>query len=280
VTDFKSHLSMPMEAREAPQAQNGVPVVQHELDVSIVMPCLNEEEAITGCVEEALAAIESLGITGEVLVVDNDSSDRSARLAVAAGARVVTEADRGYGNAYRRGFLEARGRVLVMGDADGTYDFSALRSFFEPLLSDTDMVVGTRLRGSIDRGAMPWLHRYVGNPFLTATMNLLGMQGISDVYCGMRSLKRDVASLMSLTTSGMEFALEMLIEAKRMDVRISEIPIRYRQRQGGRPKLRTWRDGWKSFRFIVSESLQSESDEAHHLPSLGHAQAAPSESGP
>jgi glycosyltransferase involved in cell wall biosynthesis len=281
VTDIGSHPEPRMQARQAPQAQNGhtVPADGFEFDISIVMPCLNEEAAVGACVEKALQSIAESGMTGEVLVVDNDSTDASAELASAAGARIVREPVRGYGRAYLAGLAESRGRFIVLGDSDGTYDFAAVASFVEPLTNGTDFVMGSRLRGSIDRGAMPWLHRYLGNPLLTKTVNVLFSNEISDVYCGMRSIKREALSRLRLSATGMEFALEMLISAERNGMRIKEVPIRYRRRVGGTPKLRTWRDGWRSLRFIVSESRGGQNPPApvSVLPSVT---PAPSESSP
>lgn len=254
MTDLGTHPEPRMEARQAPQAHNSGGLTGPAVDVSIVMPCLNEEASVSHCVEAAFIALGDLGLNGEVVVVDNDSSDRSAHLASLAGARVVHEPIRGYGQAYLRGLSEARGRYLVLGDSDGTYDFAALSSFVTPLLNGTDMVVGSRLRGVIDKGAMPWLHRYVGNPALTRAMSVLFSTGLSDVYCGMRSVKRDALERMLLTATGMEFALEMIVKARRHGVQMREVPIHYRRRMGGTPKLRTWRDGWRSLRYMVTES--------------------------
>jgi glycosyltransferase involved in cell wall biosynthesis len=246
-----------LEAHLAPEYKGVIKAELSDVDVSVVMPCLNEEASVSLCVEKALASLASLKMTGEVIVVDNASSDESAALAREAGARVIPEPTRGYGNAYLRGLEEARGNIIVLGDSDGTYDFAAIRAFVEPLLNGSDMVMGTRLRGTIDRGAMPWLHRYVGNPALTKIMNLLFGSDITDVYCGMRSLKREALSHMTLRSPGMEFALEMLVQAHMIGARIHEIPIRYGARVGGNPKLRTWRDGLRSLRFIVRESRQA-----------------------
>ena len=279
MTDIGTHPEPRMQARQAPQMQNGhpAPAPDFGVDISIVMPCLNEEAAVARCVETALSGIRASGMTGEVLVVDNDSTDGSAKLAAAAGARIVREPVRGYGQAYLAGLAEARGRFIVLGDSDGTYDFATVGSFVEPLTNGTDLVMGSRLRGTIDRGAMPWLHRYLGNPLLTKTVNLLFSNQISDVYCGMRSVKHEALSRMTLSATGMEFALEMIISAERNGMRIKEVPIRYRRRVGGTPKLRTWRDGWRSLRFIVAESRGSHSASIQVMPSVS---SAPSESSP
>ena len=240
------------ESRLAPTHQNGDQRAAHELDVSIVMPCLNEADALRACVEEAMSALAGMGLPGEVVVVDNGSTDGSIAVAVAAGARVVHEAERGYGNACRTGLREARGRFLVLGDADGTYDFTALPRFVTPLFNGAEMVIGNRLNDTMEAGAMPWLHRHVGNPFLTWTMNRLFAGEIGDAHCGLRSIKRDALGRMSLSAPGMEFASEFLVEALRHEVKIDQIAIRYRRRSGGQPKLRTYRDGFRHLRLLVS----------------------------
>lgn len=229
------------------------------IDVSVVMPCLNEEAAITVCVSEALSAFEGLGVTGEVVVVDNGSSDGSVSAAVAAGARVVHEPIRGYGSACRRGLSEARGSILVLGDADGTYDFSAIPEFVTPLLNGADMVMGSRLEGTIDPGAMPWLHRYVGNPLLTTMLNVLYSSSVSDTLCGLRSIKKEHYESLELGSQGMEFAQEFVIEAIRKGVRIHETPITYRHRIGGAPKLRAFRDGLRHV-WLMMAQLGNQSD--------------------
>lgn len=225
------------------------------IQVSVIMPCLNEEAAVAGCVHDARAAIARLGLSGEVVVVDNGSTDDSIRAATDAGARVISEKSLGYGNACRRGLAEAQGDLLVLGDADGTYDFSSLESFVTPLMNGTDLVVGTRLKGNIDPGAMPWLHRYVGNPVLTRALNRFLASSISDAHCGLRSIKRDRYMELPLAATGMEFASEFLITASRFGLRIGETPIVYRKRVGGEPKLRTFRDGWRHLRLMLSYGL-------------------------
>jgi glycosyltransferase involved in cell wall biosynthesis len=262
VTYSESRKSNRMEAREAPQTHNGVPLAGRAIDVSIVMPCLNEEEAIGRCVEEASRALVELGISGEVVVVDNGSSDRSVVMAKAAGARVIHEPDRGYGNACRRGLSEARGRYLVMGDSDGTYDFGALPAFVEPLQNGADMVVGNRLNRGMEKGAMPWLHRYVGNPVLTGIMNVLFRSDIGDAHCGLRSIRKPYLEQLDLVSPGMEFASEFLIEAVQHGARIEQVPIQYRRRSGGQPKLRTFRDGLRHLGLMLVRSRGQGHD--HH----------------
>lgn len=226
-----------------------------EVEVSVLMPCLNEEASVADCVEEARKALADMGAEGEVIVVDNGSTDASAHAADSAGARVVFTGERGYGNAYLQAFREARGQYLVMGDADGTYDFGEISSFVEPLRSDVDMVMGSRIRGEIEPGAMPWIHRYVGTPLFAALIRLFFGARISDVHCGMRSLSRAAYERIHLSSPGMELASELIIEAARVGLRVKEVPIRYRTRSGGETKLRTWADGWRHLRLILSRTV-------------------------
>jgi glycosyltransferase involved in cell wall biosynthesis len=222
-----------------------------EVEVSVVMPCLNEAQAVGRCVEKALAALAAMGVAGEVLVVDNGSSDGSAEVAARAGARVVAERRRGYGAAYLRGFAEARGRFLVMGDADDSYDFAALPGFVEPLRrGEADLVMGTRLKGEILPGAMSWSHRRIGNPILSGMLRLFFKTRISDSHCGMRSFTRDGYERMRLHTTGMEFASEMVVNALRAGLAIREIPITYHPRTG-ESKLSGLRDAWRHVRFML-----------------------------
>ena len=220
--------------------------------VTVVIPCLNEEENITECVTRALTTMRDAGIDGEVVVADNASEDRSAELATAAGARVVAEPRRGYGSAYLAGFNAARGKYLVMADADLTYDFSEIPKFVEHLEGGSELVMGDRM-DNIHPGAMPWLHRYVGNPILTGILNLFFRTGVSDAHCGMRALRRDVLPRLDLRTTGMEFASEMVIRASKEKLRISEFPIEYHPR-GGESKLSSFRDGWRHLRFLLVHS--------------------------
>jgi glycosyltransferase involved in cell wall biosynthesis len=222
------------------------------LRVSVVIPCLNEEENIEACVRSALTAMEEAGIPGEVVVADNDSEDRSAELARAAGARVVHEPRRGYGSAYLAGFAAARGEYIVMGDADLTYDFEEIPRFVEELDNGAELVMGDRMK-NIHPGAMPWHHRYIGNPILTGILNVFFRTGVSDAHCGMRALRRDVLPRLGLRTTGMEFASEMVIRASKEKLRIAEFAIEYHPR-GGESKLSSWRDGWRHLRFLLVHS--------------------------
>jgi glycosyltransferase involved in cell wall biosynthesis len=219
---------------------------------SVVIPCLNEEENIEQCVRAADAALAAGGLDGEVLVVDNDSDDRSAELAKRAGARVIRERRRGYGSAYLAGFAAARGKYIVMADADLTYDFGEISRFVEELEAGAQLVMGDRM-DNIQPGAMPWLHRYVGNPVLTGILNLLFRTGVGDAHCGMRALRRDVLPMLDLRATGMEFASEMVVRASKQNLVIREVPIEYHPR-GGESKLSSFRDGWRHLRFLLVHS--------------------------
>jgi glycosyltransferase involved in cell wall biosynthesis len=220
--------------------------------VSVVIPCLNEAENIEECVTAALAALERMGVPGEVVVADNNSEDDSARLAEQAGAHVVVERRRGYGSAYLAGFAASRGRYIVMADADLTYDFNEIPRFVAALEEGAEMVIGDRM-DNIQPGAMPWLHRYIGNPILSGLLNLFFRTGVSDAHCGMRALDRDVLPRLDLRTTGMEFASEMVIRASKENLRITEFPIEYHPR-GGESKLSSFRDGWRHLRFLLVHS--------------------------
>jgi glycosyltransferase involved in cell wall biosynthesis len=219
----------------------------------VVIPCLNEAETIATCVIKARRSMERAGLLGEVIVSDNGSTDGSPELAATAGARVVHETRKGYGSAYLAGFAAARGRFIVMGDGDDTYDFDEVDRFVEPLRDGADMVMGSRLKGTIHKGAMPPLHRYVGNPVLTGILNLFYGSGVSDAHCGMRAFRRDALRSLDLRTSGMEFASEMVIRASKAGLKIDEIPIEYHPRRG-ESKLSTWSDGWRHLRFLLIHS--------------------------
>jgi glycosyltransferase involved in cell wall biosynthesis len=220
--------------------------------VSVVIPCLNEEENVERCVRAARAALDAAGLAGEVLVVDNGSEDRSAEIARAAGARVISERRRGYGSAYLAGFAAARGDYIVMADADLTYDFGEIPAFVRELESGAELVMGNRM-GHIQPGAMPWLHRYIGNPLLTGLLNLFFRTGVRDAHCGMRALRRDVLQRLDLRTTGMEFASEMVIRAAKQRLAITEIDIEYHPR-GGESKLSSFSDGWRHLRFLLVHS--------------------------
>jgi glycosyltransferase involved in cell wall biosynthesis len=235
-----------------PPALEGPPSAEPELAVSVVIPCLNEAENIERCVRTARDVLANSSLDGEVLVVDNASEDDSAALAAAAGARVVSEPRRGYGSAYMAGFAAARGRYIVMADADLTYDFNEIPRFVAELDAGAELVMGDRME-NIHPGAMPWHHRYIGNPLLTGLLNVLFHTGIADAHCGMRALRSDVLPRLDLRTTGMEFASEMVIRASKEKLRIAEFPIEYHPR-GGESKLSSFRDGWRHLRFLLVHS--------------------------
>jgi hypothetical protein len=225
-------------------------LVGDDPDVSIVIPCLNEETAIVQVVEQALAGLAAAGLRGEVLVVDNASEDRSAELARGAGATVIFEPRRGYGSAYLAGLAAARGRYVVMVDADGTYPLDGIGSFVDKLRGGADLVLGNRFGGTIHTGAMPWANRHIGNPLLTGMLNLLFGSGVSDAHCGLRAIRRDAVPGLKLSATGMEFASEMVIKAGKRHLRVEEIPIDYRPRIG-ESKLARGRDAWRHIRFML-----------------------------
>jgi glycosyltransferase involved in cell wall biosynthesis len=220
--------------------------------VSVVIPCLNEAENIEECVRRSREAMEKAGLAGEVVVADNDSDDGSAELAAAAGARVIREPRRGYGSAYLAGFAAARGEYIVMLDADMTYPFDEIPHFVEQMQQGAQLVMGDRM-DNIQPGAMPWLHRYIGNPLLSGTLNLFFRTGVRDAHCGMRGFRRDILPRLDLRTTGMEFASEMVIRASKEKLDIREVPIEYHPR-GGESKLSSFRDGWRHLRFLLVHS--------------------------
>jgi glycosyltransferase involved in cell wall biosynthesis len=221
-----------------------------EIVVSVVMPCLNEEQTIGLCVVKALEGIRKAGLPGEVIVSDNGSTDRSVEIASELGARVIHASERGYGNAYRAGFEAANGKYIVMGDSDDTYDFTQIDLFIEKLREGNEYVLGSRFDGEILPGAMPWLHRYVGNPVLTGLLNFMFGLRSSDAHSGMRAFTKDAYRRMRLQTTGMEFASEMVINAARAKLKVAEVPITYYPREG-ESKLRSFRDGWRHVRFML-----------------------------
>jgi len=221
--------------------------------ISIVIPALNEEGVVGKTVGSVpVKELEGLGLSVEILVVDNDSSDNTALEAREAGARVVSELKRGYGNAYRRGFREARGDIVVMSDADGTYPLESTPELIRPILEGrADMVLGSRFMGEMLPGSMTWLHKNVGNPLLTAILNFLFKTRISDTHSGFRAISRSALGRLNLHSPGMEFASEMIIEAANKELRLAEIPIQYRPRGGGEAKLSSFQDGWRHLRFMM-----------------------------
>lgn len=228
-----------------------------KLDASVVLPCLNEDETLPICIRKALEGFASAGLRGEIVVADNGSTDRSVELARGLGARVVSERCRGYGAALRRGFAAARAPWIVMADADDSYDLRGVGAFVEKLSEGYDVVVGCRLAGRMERGAMPWPHRYIGTPALTWIVNRLHGAGISDVNCGMRGLRRDAIRRLNLRSTGMELASEMVVGAARAGLKMAEIPIDFHSDGRSRaPHLRPLRDGWRHLSLIVATALR------------------------
>ena len=221
--------------------------------ISIVMPCLNEEQTVETCVGKALAWLERSPYEGEVVVVDNGSTDRSAQLATAAGARVVFEPRPGYGAALRRGFAEGTGDWLVMGDCDDTYDFSDLDPLMQPLAEGYDMSVGNRFAGGIAPGAMTWSHRYIGTPVISFLLKMFSGLKVGDSQCGLRAFTRDALNILDLRTDGMELASEMILKSARRGLKVADVPVPYNIRLG-EAKLNTVRDGWRHLRFLLLAS--------------------------
>lgn len=221
-----------------------------KIDVSVVMPCLNEEETLGTCIEKAQSTLKALDVRGEVVVADNGSTDASVAIAERLGARVVHQPTRGYGAAYLAGFAAAQGQYIVMGDSDDTYDFTDLARFITPLREGYDLVMGNRFKGEILPGAMSWSHRYIGNPILSGILRFLFGTSISDSHCGMRAFTAEAYKRMELQTPGMEFASEMVIKAVTEGLKIHEIPITYSPR-AGESKLNSIRDAVRHLRFML-----------------------------
>ena len=224
----------------------------NEVQVSVVIPCLNEVRSIGACIEKALRAFKQAGIAGEVVVSDNGSTDGSIELSRQLGARVVHAELKGYGHALRKGVQEARAQFIIMGDADDSYDFSDVPRFVERWREGYDIVMGNRFSGEIKAGAMPWHHKYIGNPVLTTILNLFFHTPIGDAHCGMRGFTKQSYQRMDLRTTGMEFASEFVIKAKRLGAKMTEIPITlWPDRRGRPPHLRSFHDGWRHLRFML-----------------------------
>jgi glycosyltransferase involved in cell wall biosynthesis len=241
-----------MNALSLPVANRGPTAAEEMPEVSVVMPCLNESATIGGCVSSALQTIEQLHLSGEVIVGDNGSTDGSQEIAAALGARVVSVAARGYGSAMQGAIAAARGRFVIAGDCDGSYDFTRLDSFLIKLREGYDLVIGNRFQGAILPGAMPPLHRYAGNPVLSAIGRLFFKSPIGDFHCGLRAFRRDSIERLHLQMPGMEFASEMVVKATLFGLRLAEVPTTLSP--DGRDHashLRTWRDGWRHLRFLL-----------------------------
>ena len=216
------------------------------------MPCLNEAETLAVCIQKAQQAIERDGLVAEIIVADNGSTDGSQVIARELGVRVVAIARKGYGSALIGGINAARGRFVVMGDADDSYDFTAIAPLIDKLREGYDLVVGNRFRGGIESGAMPWSHRWIGNPVLTLISRVFFRTPVGDAHCGLRGFRKDAYDRMTLRATGMEFASEMVIKASLKRMRITEVPVTLRPDGRSRPPhLRTWRDGWRHLRFML-----------------------------
>ncbi len=224
-------------------------------ELTVVLPCLNERETVGVCVQKAVAALQKAGIHGEVIVADNGSTDGSVELAETEGARVVHVDQRGYGNALRGGIQEARGTYVLMADSDDSYDFTHIPRFIEQLRNGSDLVMGNRFLGGIRDGAMPPLHRYLGNPVLTAIGRLFFRSPSRDFHCGIRAFRKESYERMDIRSTGMEFASEMVVKASLLRMKVSEVPTTLSP--DGRshpPHLRTWHDGWRHLRFLLMYS--------------------------
>ncbi len=223
-----------------------------EIELTVLMPCLNEALTIGTCIEKAQNFLSKAGIRGEILIADNGSTDGSQAIAARFGARIVSIPQRGYGAALIGGIEAARGRFIIMGDADDSYDFLNLGPFVTELRAGADLVMGNRFRGGIEDGAMPPLHRYIGNPVLTGIGRLFFHRRVGDFHCGLRAFRRDSILSIGLAATGMEFASEMVAKAALYRLRIAEVPTRLKKDGRGRPPhLRSWRDGWRHLRFML-----------------------------
>ena len=236
----------------APVVETPVACAAETIEVSVVMPCLNEARTVGRCVAKAVRALEGLGIAGEVIVADNGSSDGSQAIAREHGARVVPVTQRGYGSALQGGFAAARGQFIIMGDADDSYDFSRLEGFIERLRAGDELVMGNRFRGGIQPGAMPPLHQYFGNPLLTALLKVFFGSPIGDCQCGLRGFRKDALERIKLSAPGMEFASEMVVKSCLNRLKISEVPIVLHPDGRDRPPhMRSFRDGWRNLRLML-----------------------------
>jgi len=234
---------------------NELAAAEKQLELSIVMPCLNERETVGVCVRKALASLSGAGVRGEVIIGDNGSTDGSVEIAESEGARVIHVADKGYGSALKGGILAARGEYVLMGDSDDSYDFGHIMRFLDQLRAGSDLVMGNRFRGGIAKNAMPPLHRYLGNPVLTGIGRLLFHSPCEDFHCGLRGFRKDSFLRMDIRSTGMEFASEMVVKASLLRMKVSEVPTTLAPDGRSRPPhLRTWRDGWRHLRFLLMYS--------------------------
>ncbi|MFO0966708.1 MAG: glycosyltransferase [Gemmataceae bacterium] len=253
-------IATPVEHADGPSPMDGpteiVSGAEHApaapIELSVVMPCLNEARTVGVCVDKARQTLDRLGVAGEVVIADNGSNDGSQAIAREHGARVVDVTEKGYGSALQGGIAAARGTYVIMGDADDSYDFTQLAPFLERLRQGDDLVMGNRFKGGIKPGAMPWLHRYVGNPILSGILNLFFRTPIKDAHCGLRGFRKDAYQKLDLRTPGMEFASEMVVKAALAKQRMSEVPTTLSPDGRDRPPhLRSFRDGWRHLRFLL-----------------------------
>jgi hypothetical protein len=236
---------------ESPRERHAM-AVNTRPEVSVVIPCLNEERTVGACIDKALVSFVAAGIVGEVVVADNGSTDGSTNIAERHGARVVHASVKGYGSALRKGIKEARGDFIVLGDADGSHDFSETPRFVAKWREGYEFVVGNRFQGEIKAQAMPWHHKYLGTPFLSGLLHLFFGADVGDINCGMRGLTRELCQRLDFRTTGMEFASESLIKAAKAGARMAEVPITmWPDLRGRPPHLRPFRDGWRHLRFIL-----------------------------
>jgi glycosyltransferase involved in cell wall biosynthesis len=237
------------------QELDGLVSERQRVELSVVMPCLNERETVGVCVRKAVATLREAGIPGEVIVADNGSTDGSVEVAQAEGARVVNIEEKGYGNALKGGILASRGEYVLMADSDDSYDFSHAPRFVNQLRAGSDLVMGNRFRGGISDQAMPFLHRYIGNPLLSGIGRLFFGSPCGDFHCGIRGIRKDSFLRMDIRSTGMEFASEMVVKATLLRMKVSEVPTTLNPDGRNRPPhLRTWRDGWRHLRFLLMYS--------------------------
>lgn len=226
--------------------------MEKQLELTIVMPCLNEAETLKTCIDKAMKYLNDNNVAGEVVIGDNGSTDGSQEIARSCGARVVDIPRKGYGSALMGAILAAKGKYVIMGDSDDSYDFSNLNPYIEKLRQGYDLVMGNRFKGGIAKGAMPFLHYYLGNPVLSFIGKLFFGGGINDFHCGLRGFRQDIVTLLNLQTTGMEFASEMVVKAQINKLKIIEVPTTLSPDGRSRPPhLRTWRDGWRHLRFLL-----------------------------
>lgn len=226
--------------------------MEKQVELTIVMPCLNEAETLKVCIDKAMKYLNDNNISGEVVIGDNGSTDGSQEIARSCGARVVDIPRKGYGSALMGAIQAAHGKYVIMGDSDDSYDFSNLNAYIEKLREGYDLVMGNRFKGGVAKGAMPFLHRYLGNPVLSFIGKLFFGGGINDFHCGLRGFRQDIVTLLNLQTTGMEFASEMVVKSQINKLKIIEVPTTLSPDGRSRPPhLRTWRDGWRHLRFLL-----------------------------